>query len=128
MKNDKSVAEIVEINKKVPCEKTVKQQVEIMEAYTRAHHENSDKSTMRREMECLKTIYPITFRHVEDSDLVVGRTDVLPVGFGCVTSVGGVGHYCTFAKLNNLRNATDDPELLRRIDAIEEYWDSNDTR
>lgn len=128
MKNDKNVAEIVEINKKAPCEKPVEQQVEIMEAYTRAHRENSGRSTMRREIECLKTIYPITFRHVEDADLVVGRTDVLPVGFGCVTSVGGVGHYCTFAKLNALRAETDEPELLKRIDAIEDYWDGNDTR
>lgn len=128
MKNDKSVAEIVEINKKAPCEKPVHQQIDIMEAYTNAHRDNSDKSIARRELECLKTIYPITFRHVEDNDLVVGRTDVLPVGFGCVTSVGGVGHYCTFSKLNVLRNETDDPADLARLDAIEEYWDKNDTR
>ena len=30
MKNDKSVAEIVEVNKKVPCEKPVHQQIDIM--------------------------------------------------------------------------------------------------
>ncbi|QOY60877.1 pyruvate formate lyase family protein [Thermophilibacter immobilis] len=128
MKNDKQVAEIVEINKKVPCEKSVHQQIDIMQAYTDAHRVNSGASTVRREIECLKAIYPITFRHVEESDLVVGRTDVLPVGFGCVTSVGGVGHYCTFSKLNALRSQTDDPADLSRLDAIEAYWDDNDTR
>lgn len=128
MKNDKSVAEIVEVNKKVPCEKPVHQQIDIMEAYTDTHRANASSSTARREMECLKVLYPVTFRHVEDEDLVVGRTDVLPVGFGCVTSVGGVGHYCSFAKLNALRSQTDDPNDLRRIDNIEAYWDKNDTR
>ena len=128
MKNDKSVAEIVEINKKAPCEKPVHQQIDIMEAYTETHRAYTDAGTARRELECLKVIYPVTFRHVEDSDLVVGRTDVLPVGFGCVTSVGGVGHYCTFSKLAALRNETDDPADLARIDAIEAYWDKHDTR
>jgi len=128
MKNDKSVAEIVEINKKAPCEKPVAQQIDIMEAYTLAHRKYSGAGTARRELECLKTIYPVTFRHVEDGDLVVGRTDVLPVGFGCVTSVGGVGHYCTFSKLAALRGEVDNPADLDRIDAIEAYWDKHDTR
>lgn len=128
MKNDKNVAEIVEIAKKIPCQKSVEEQIQLVEAYTQAHRDNLDKSTVQRELACLKVIYPATFRTVEDTDLVVGRTDVLPVGFGCVTSVGGVGHYCVFSKLRELKERCTNPLDVERLDAVEAYWDEHDTR
>lgn len=128
MKNDKSVAEIVEVNKKIPCEKSVADQIDLIEAYTRAHRDNLDKSVTQREVACLRVLYPATFRHVEDTDLVVGRTDVMPVGLGCVTSVGGTGHYCSFGKLRALRDQCDDPADAERLDAVEAYWNAHDTR
>lgn len=128
MANDKSVAEIVEINKKAPCEKPLEQQIEIMEAYTETHRRLLGYPTYVRELACLRVLYPVTFRHVEDEDLVVGRTDALPVGFGCVTSIGGVGHYCSFAKLAQLRNSCESERDKERLNAIESYWDKHDTR
>jgi pyruvate-formate lyase len=126
--NDKSVAEIVEISKKIKCEKSVEEQIEIMELYTECHKKNSCFSTERREIECLKILYPRLFRSIEDNDLVVGRVDALPIGFGCVTSVGGVGHYCVFSKLNKLKEEVNSKELLDKLDYLEAYWDKNDTR
>lgn len=128
MKNDKKVAEIVEIAKKIPCEKSLAEQIDLVERYTQTHQTYLSASTLRREIECLKVIYPATFRHIEESDLVVGRTDVMPVGFGCVTSVGGVGHYCVFSKLAALRDQCDNPTDIERLNAVEDYWDKHDTR
>ncbi|MDF1493159.1 pyruvate formate lyase family protein [Caproiciproducens sp. CPB-2] len=127
--NDKSVAETVEISKKIECEKPLEEQIQIMEEYTECHRVHSECSVSRREVECLKVLYPRLFRHIEDQDLVVGRLDALPIGFGCVTSVGGVGHYCVFSKLAKLRQkAAGTPELVERLNALEAYWDNHDTR
>ena len=50
-KNDKSVAEIVEVSKKIPCCKPLAEQIEIMEAYTDAFIKYSGQSAARREIE-----------------------------------------------------------------------------
>ncbi|WP_439710154.1 hypothetical protein [Dubosiella newyorkensis] len=52
----------VEISKKIPCEKPIEQQLEIMENYTRTYQKYIDAPKAKREIECLKTIYPILFR------------------------------------------------------------------
>lgn len=126
--NDKSVAEIVEISKKIPCCKPLEEQVEIMEQYTRTYEKYSSSSLARREIECMKVLFPRMFRPIEKTDLVVGRSDVLPIGFGCVTSVGGVGHYCVFSKMKQLRSQTDNEEIIERLNTLEHFWDEHDTR
>ena len=127
-KNDKSVAEIVEVSKKIPCCKPLAEQIEIMEAYTDAFIKYSGQSAARREIECMKVLFPRMFRPMEPEDLIVGRSDVLPIGFGCVTSVGGVGHYCVFSKMEQLRKSTEDRTLIERLNRLERFWDENDTR
>ena len=127
-KNDKSVAEIVEVSKKIPCCKPLVEQIEIMEAYTDAFIKYSGQSAARREIECMKVLFPRMFRPMEPEDLIVGRSDVLPIGFGCVTSVGGVGHYCVFSKMEQLRKSTEDRTLIERLNRLERFWDENDTR
>ena len=74
----------VEISKKIPCEKPVMEQLEIMERYTDAYKANQHEDKAKREIECLKTIYPTLFRTIEDDDLIAGRLDFLPIGFGCL--------------------------------------------
>lgn len=115
----------VDVNKKIPCEKPLAQQLEIMEAYTKAHQSESD--IYKREAKCLAELYPVLFRQIEQEDIVVGRLDALPIGFGSVTSVGGVGHYCNFDKLAELKSQLNDAEH-GRIDALLEYWKEHDTR
>jgi len=120
-------AQNVEISKKFPCEKPVMEQLEIMEKYTSVHQENLGKSKERREAACLAVLYPTLFRHIEDGDLIAGRLDFLPIGFGCVTSVGGVGHYCVFRKLNMFRSEL--PESERgRVDILYKYWEKHDLK
>jgi pyruvate-formate lyase len=126
--NDKSVVEQVEVNKKVECEKTLEEQLAIMEEYTRTHEKYSNGNIFMRELECLKVIYPKMFRNIENHDLVLGRVDALPVGFGSVTSIGGVGHYCIFSKLKAFRDKLNDESMKKRVDIMEKYWDKNDTR
>lgn len=126
--NNKNVAEIVEISKKVPCEKSIEEQIEIMEQYTETYREFSDQSLARREIECLKVLFPKLFRKIESTDIIIGRSDVLPIGFGCVTSVGGVGHYCVFSKMEKMRQDSGDPELIERLNRLEKFWDTHDTR
>ncbi|WP_313151972.1 pyruvate formate lyase family protein [Lacrimispora sp.] len=126
--NNKNVAEIVEISKKIPCEKTIEEQIEVMEQYTETYQKYSGHSQAKREIECLKVLFPKMFREIEDTDIIVGRSDVLPIGFGCVTSVGGVGHYCVFSKMEKMRQEAGDPILIERLNRLEKFWDTHDTR
>ena len=88
-----------EVSKPIPCEKSAKEQLEIMEEYTRVHKEYTGKDKAFREINCLKVLFPRLFRSIEETDLIAGRLDFLPIGFGSVTSIGGVGHYFVFHKL-----------------------------
>ncbi len=117
----------VEISKKLPPEKMPAEQLAIMERYTETHRLMSSKSKELREVECLKVLYPALFRKVEDADLLAGRLDFLPIGFGAVTSVGGVGHYCVFRKLRLLQQQLD-PAEAPRFDALYNYWLDHDTK
>lgn len=118
----------VEVSIKLPSEKTPKEQLEIMEAYTQAHKDSKGLSKEAREINCLKVIYPTLFRSIEPTDLVAGRLDFLPIGFGCVTSLGGVGHYCVFDKLAKFKNELDSEEDKARVDAMYEYWEEHDVK
>lgn len=117
----------VEISKKIPCEKPLQKQLEIMERYTDVHREWSHLLKEKREVECLKVLYPNLFRHIEDEDLIAGRLDFLPIGFGSVTSVGGVGHYCVFRKLRIFQEQLPDVDRPR-VDRLYEYWLDHDLK
>ena len=128
VKFDVNGAQNVEVSEKLPCEKPLEEQLEIMEAYTAVHksHQNSPKEL--REVACLKVLYPRLFRKIEDGDLIAGRLDFLPIGFGCVTSLGGVGHYCVFNKLLAFREQLGDQGQKDRVDALYEYWLEHDLK
>ncbi|MGG5372150.1 pyruvate formate lyase family protein [Enterococcus sp. AZ196] len=118
----------VEVSIKLPSEKTPAEQLEIMEAYTKAHKDSEGLSKEVREINCLKVIYPTLFRSIEATDLVAGRLDFLPIGFGCVTSLGGVGHYCVFDKLAKFKNELASEEEKARVDAMYDYWENHDVK
>lgn len=120
------IAEQVDVNKKIPCEKSPEEQLAIMEAYTRAFQSTPER--FAREVRCLQELYPTLFRRPFADDLILGRVDALPIGFGCVTSVGGVGHYCHFAKLSQLRETLETEAQRERVDALEHFWREHDTR
>ena len=121
-------AQNVEVSVKIPCEKSPLEQLEIMEAYTQAHKESEGSSKAQREIRCLKTIFPVLFRHIEDGDLIAGRLDFLPIGFGSVTSIGGVGHYCVFHKLRAFKDTLETPEQKARVDILYDYWMDHDVK
>lgn len=118
----------VEVSKKLPSEKTPLQQLEIMEAYTKAYQEHCNDDKAVREIACLRVIYPALFRSIESQDLLAGRLDFLPIGFGCVTSLGGVGHYCVFNKLRAFKDTLDTEEEKQRADALYRYWEDHDLK
>ena len=99
-----------------------------MEAYTKAHQESKDEDKAVRELNCLKTIFPRLFSKHRRNDLIVGRLDFLPIGFGSVTSIGGVGHYCVFHKLRAFKDTLKDEELKKRVDVLYDYWQDNDVK
>lgn len=121
-------AQNVEVSVKFPCEKSVMEQLEIMEEYTKVHKESSSLSKEERELNCLKVIFPRLFRSVENQDLTVGRLDFLPIGFGCVTSLGGVGHYCVFDKLSTFKEQLTSATDKARVDVLYDYWQTNDVK
>ncbi|WP_174919113.1 pyruvate formate lyase family protein [Peptacetobacter hominis] len=121
-------AQNVEVSKKIPCEKTPLEQLEIMEKYTEMHKKYKDADKSKREIECIKTIFPVLFRSIEDTDLIAGRLDFLPIGFGSVTSIGGVGHYCVFHKLRKFKNLLETEEQKKRVDELYDYWQDNDVK
>lgn len=130
VKFDVEGAQNVEVSKKLPCEKSLTEQLEIMERYTAVHRQFSGASNARREAECLKVIYPALFRSIEEQDLIAGRLDFLPIGFGTVTSVGGVGHYCVFNKLRAFQNeiAVLGAAYSDRVEALYQYWLDHDLK
>jgi pyruvate-formate lyase len=118
----------VQVSEPICSEKTPGEQLALMEEYTETYkrYANSDKA--RREVECLKIIYPTLFRHIEEKDLIAGRLDFLPIGFGCVTSVGGVGHYCVFHKLRAFKETLVTSEEKSRVDALYDFWQGYDLK
>jgi pyruvate-formate lyase len=118
----------IEVSKPIPCAKEPAEQLRIMEAYTVAHRESEGMDKSRREIRCLKTIFPALFAPIGEDDLLAGRLDYLPIGFGCVTSVGGVGHYCVFHKLRAFRELLDTEEEKARVDALYDYWQAHDLK
>ncbi|SEO78005.1 pyruvate formate lyase family protein [Propionispora vibrioides] len=118
----------VEVSKKIPSEKSPLEQLAIMERYTKAHKDSLGLAKEMREVACLRTIYPALFRELEETDTLIGRLDFLPIGFGCVTSVGGVGHYCVFNKLREFKNQFQDERIKARVDALYRYWMEHDTK
>ena len=117
-----------EVSIKIPCEKSPLEQLEIMEAYTKAYQESANLDKARREINCLKVIYPTLFRSIEETDLIAGRLDFLPIGFGCVTSVGGVGHYCVFHKLREFKELLDTEKQKTRVDVLYDFWQEHDVK
>lgn len=117
-----------EVSIKIPCEKTPQEQLEIMEEYTRVYQESLSLDKAKREINCLKVIYPTLFRSIEEIDLIAGRLDFLPIGFGCVTSVGGVGHYCVFHKLRAFKETLSTDEEKKRVDVLYGFWQDHDVK
>ena len=62
-------AQNVEISKKLPCEKPLIVQLEIMERYTAVHKACAALPKEIREVECLKVLYPTLFRKITNQDL-----------------------------------------------------------
>lgn len=117
----------VEVSKKIEPEMSLLQQLDLMEKYTRVHEANLSKSKEEREAACLEVLYPALFRTIENDDLIAGRLDFLPIGFGCVTSVGGVGHYCVFRKLTAFKERLPENEKSR-VDILYNYWLDHDVK
>lgn len=103
------------------------EQLKTMLEYTKVHSRYTDDQKLRREIECLKVLFPKVFRPMYEDDLILGRFDALPIGFGSVTSVGGPGHYCRFEKLDKILESLG-VEYKKDIEYLKEYWKENDTR
>jgi len=116
----------VEVSKKLPSEKTLNAQLEIMQLYTDTHRAFTGREA--REVECLKVLYPRLFRRIQPGDLFAGRLDFLPIGFGCVTSLGGVGHYCVFNKLRQFQDGLENDNDKAQVDVLYDYWLDHDLK
>ncbi|MDR1601253.1 MAG: pyruvate formate lyase family protein [Tannerella sp.] len=121
-------AQNVEVSKKFPCEKSPETQLAIMEQYTSTHRAYAGESKELRELACLRVLYPVLFRNIASTDLIAGRIDFLPIGFGSVTSEGGVGHYCIFKKLKAFRQRLEKEDDKRRVDSLYDYWLDHDVK
>ena len=119
-------AQNVEVSIKIPPELSPMEQLSLMERYTHAHRTAGNQKE-KREVACLRVLYPALFRSIEEQDLIAGRLDFLPIGFGCVTSVGGVGHYCVFNKLTKFKQQLPESEW-GRVDALYAYWLDHDVK
>ena len=95
----------VAVAPKEPLYMSELEQLETMLKYTKVHEKYDDSEKLKREIECLKVLFPKVFRPMYEDDLIVGRYDALAIGFGSVTSVGGPGHYCKFEKLDILQRS-----------------------
>ncbi len=121
-------AQNVEVSRKIPCQKPLAEQLEIMERYTKVHRESAGLSKEIREINCLNVLYPALFREIEEQDKFIGRIDTLPIGFGCVTSLGGVGHYCVFHELRQFQAQLVEESRKERVKALYQYWLEHDLK
>lgn len=117
----------VSISKSIPPELSKQEQLLVMEEYTKTHQKYLGEDKAVRELACLRVLFPKLFRHDEPQDLISGRLDFLPIGFGSVTSIGGVGHYCVFHKLIEFQEGLEDFEKAR-VDKLYNYWLKHDTK
>lgn len=122
-KNETNVA----VAPKEPLFLSPDEQLKLMLEYTHTHSLYSDSQKLKREIECLKVLFPKVFRPMYDNDLILGRFDALLVGFGSVTSVGGPGHYCRIEKLDSFAK-TVSYDCSKEIKYLKNYWKDNDTR
>ncbi len=125
---DVNGAQNVEVSKKLPPAKSLAEQLDILERFTEAHCAHSGDSREAREIACLQVLYPALFRPIESDDLFAGRLDFLPIGFGSVTSLGGVGFYCVFSKLRDFQKQLTDARDIRRVDDLYNYWLDHDVK
>ena len=121
-------AQNVNVSKRLPPEKTPEEQLQIMEAYTEAYKSSQNLDKAHRELNCLRVLFPTLFRRIEPQDLIAGRLDFLPIGFGSVTSIGGVGHYCVFHELRKFGEQFDDEEHKARVKALYDFWQEHDVK
>ena len=121
-------AQNVNVSKRLPSEKTPEEQLLIMEAYTNAHKNSEGLNKAQRELNCLRVLYPTMFRSIEPQDLIAGRLDFLPIGFGSVTSLGGVGHYCVFHELRAFAGQFEEESMKQRVMALYDYWQEHDVK
>ena len=122
-KNEQNVA----VAPKEPLYKTDVEQLEIMVRYTETHKQFSGDQKLEREIACLRVLFPHLFRPMYEGDLLVGRYDALPIGFGSVTSVGAPGHYCRFDQMAKMKSRMDE-KYHATIDELIGYWKQHDTR
>lgn len=118
----------VEVSVKLPCEKSLSEQLSIMEIYTATHKTYLGQPKEVQEVECLKVLYPNMFRSIEPQDKIAGRIDFLPIGFGAVTSLGGVGHFCVFNKLRDFQKKLTEDSNKKRVDKLYDYWLEHDLK
>ncbi|MBU3113324.1 pyruvate formate lyase family protein [Clostridium lacusfryxellense] len=118
----------VEVSVKLPCEKSLSEQLSIMETYTHTHKAYLGKPKEVQEVECIKVLYPKLFRSIETQDKIAGRIDFLPIGFGTVTSLGGVGHFCVFNKLRDFQKKLSNDVDKKRVDKLYDYWLEHDLK
>ncbi len=118
----------VEVSRKIPCEKSIEEQLNIMIAYTNAYKTHLHNDKAHRELACLKVIYPRLFRSIEPDDRIAGRLDFLPIGFGSVTSLGGVGHYCVFHKLRAFKAQLQTEQDKAIVDQLYDFWQDHDVK
>lgn len=122
-KNEQNVA----VAPKEPLYKTDLEQLDIMVKYTETHKRFTVDQRLEREIACLNVLFPAVFRPMYKNDLILGRYDALPIGFGSVTSVGAPGHYCRFDQLAKMKNRMDE-SYHPIIDDLITYWKQHDTR
>lgn len=121
----------VNVSRQLPLAKSLLEQLELMEKYTACYQANLQSSRARREAECLNVLFPALLKGPEANDLIAGRMDILPIGFGAVTSVGGVGHYCRFDQLHALQDQLDEQyegRYHQRIQELYDFWLNHDVK
>ncbi|MHC1735814.1 MAG: pyruvate formate lyase family protein [Erysipelotrichaceae bacterium] len=122
-KNEQNVA----VAPKEPLNLSDLEQLELMIRYTQTHASYREDQKFEREMACLRVLFPRVFRPMYEDDLIVGRYDSLPIGFGSVTSVGAPGHYCRFDQVEKMKKRFKG-EKDDVLNELMEYWKIHDTR
>ncbi len=90
-------------------------------AFTETFRAHLGCSPARRELACLRVMFPASFLPIEGGDLFAGRVSYPLVGFSC--EPGGLGYYCREDAIHELIHSGElSPADLEQARALLDFW------
>ncbi|MDX1284073.1 MAG: pyruvate formate lyase family protein [Draconibacterium sp.] len=96
--------------------------------FTETYKKNSG-NIYKRELESLKMQMPMQMCNIQPNDLLVGRVELLPIGFTPQSDSGSFAYYMNEGKIWKLMNDESvSMENKKRLEELADFWRKEDTK